>query len=81
MSVGQYLPPPLDSVSEVIHVFHPYQVRGSQCGNLRIFLSLKFYVKSILENLEVLKLPFLPLLGALKFDNPPKSTKIKSLSF
>ena len=26
MSVGQYLPPPLDSVSDVIHYFHPYQV-------------------------------------------------------
>ena len=63
MSVGQYLPPPLDSVSEVIHVFHPYQVRGSQCGNLRIFLSFRFYVKSILENLEVLKMPFCHLRG------------------
>ena len=28
------------------------------CGKLRIFLSLRFYVKSILENLEVLKLQF-----------------------
>ena len=27
-------------------------------GNFMIFLSLRFYVKSILENLEVLKLPF-----------------------
>ena len=26
-----------------------------QCGNCRIFLSLRFYVKSILENLEVLE--------------------------
>ena len=26
MSVGQYLPPPLDSVSDVIEIFHPYQV-------------------------------------------------------
>ena len=30
----------------------------TQCGNFRIFLSLRFYVKSILEILEVLKLPF-----------------------
>ena len=30
-----------------------------QCGIFRIFLSLIFYVKSILENLKVLKLPFL----------------------
>ena len=35
----------------------------AQCGNFRIFLSLRFYVKSILENLEFLKLPFLPLSG------------------
>ena len=34
----------------------------SQCGNFRIFLSLWFYVKSILENLEGLKLPFVPFL-------------------
>ena len=26
MSLGQYLPPPLDSVSDVIYLFHPYQV-------------------------------------------------------
>jgi len=31
---------------------------NAQCGKFRIFLSLRFYVKSILENLEVLKLPF-----------------------
>ena len=31
-----------------------------QCKNFRIFLSLRFYVKSILENLEVPNLPFLP---------------------
>ena len=30
------------------------------CENFRIFLLLRFYVKSIFENLEVLKLPFLP---------------------
>ena len=36
-----------------------------QCGNFRIFLSLKFYVKSILENLDVVKLPFFATLAAL----------------
>ena len=36
------------------------KVRRTQCGNLMIFLSFRSYVKSILENLEVLKLPFLP---------------------
>ena len=29
-----------------------------QCGNFMIFLSVRFYVKSILEILEVQKLPF-----------------------
>ena len=32
--------------------------RIAQCENFRIFLPLRFYVKSILENLEVLKLQF-----------------------
>ena len=31
----------------------------SKCGNLRIFLSFRFYVKSILRLLRVQKLPFL----------------------
>ena len=37
------------------------KVRRTQCGNLMILLSFRSYVKSILENLEVLKLPLLPL--------------------
>ena len=44
-------------------------VTKTQCGKFRIFLSLRFYVKSIFENLEVLKLTFLPFLGALNFVN------------
>ena len=32
-----------------------------QCGNFMIFLSLTFYVKSILENVRVEKMPFLRL--------------------
>ena len=32
----------------------------SQCGKFKIFVSVKFYVKSILSILEVQKLPFLP---------------------
>ena len=32
--------------------------KTTQRENFRIFLSLGFYVKSILENLQVLKLPF-----------------------
>ena len=35
----------------------------AQCGNFRIFFVLTFYVKSILANLEVLQLLFLPFLG------------------
>ena len=31
------------------------------------FLSLRFYVKSILKNVEVLKLPFLAILESLDF--------------
>ena len=50
----------------------------TQCGNFRIFPSLKFYVKSILENLEVLKLPFLPIFG-LQSAKIHKKIKIQSL--
>ena len=32
----------------------------TQCGNFMIFLSFRFHVKLILENLEVVKLPFVP---------------------
>ena len=38
----------------------------SQCGNFRIFLLLRFYVKSILENVEVLKLLFCNFRGFQK---------------
>ena len=31
--------------------------------NIRIFLTFRIYVKSIMENLEVSKLPFMPFLG------------------
>ena len=40
----------------------------SQCGNFSIFLSLRIYVKSIFEMLEVLKLPFCDILETLNFD-------------
>ena len=42
---------------------------GTQCGNFRIFLSLRFYVKSILEHLEVFFLPIFVISGILKFVN------------
>ena len=38
----------------------------SQCGNFMIFLSFRFYVKSRLENVKVLKLPFLQFLRLSK---------------
>ena len=44
-------------------IFQGLQVNVAQCGNFRIFLSFRFYVKSTLENLEVLKLPFFAYLG------------------
>ena len=40
-----------------------------QCGNCRIFLSIRFHVKSTLENFEVLKLTFFAILGVLNLDN------------
>ena len=39
----------------------------SQYGNFRIFLSFRFYVKSIVEYLEVLKLPFFAILEGFNF--------------
>ena len=41
-------------------------ISTSQCGNFIIFLSLRFYVKSIFENQEVLKMPFSQFLGLWK---------------
>ena len=40
-----------------------WRVMVSQCGNFRIFLSLRFYVKSILESWEVPKLLSLQFYG------------------
>ena len=34
----------------------------AQCENFSIFLELRFYVKSIFENLEVIKMPFFAIL-------------------
>ena len=39
------------------------KIMDIQCRNYKFFLSFRFYVKSTLENLEVLKMPFLPFLG------------------
>ena len=48
-----------------------YIVKGEEgvftlCGKLRIFLLLRFYVKSILENVDVVKLLFLSRCGKLR---------------
>ena len=48
---------------EIIHYLH-----HSQCGNPYDFLSLRFYVKSILVNLEV-PMPFLSFMGDVNFIN------------
>ena len=43
-----------------------YKIRfvwHTQCGNFRIFMSFKFYVKLTLENREVLNLAFFAILG------------------
>jgi len=50
---------------------------GKQCGNFRIFLSFRFYVKLFLENLEVLKIPFLAILRPLNFVNWVKNQPSK----
>ena len=46
-----------------------FEFGKTQCGNFRIFLALRFYVKSILENLEVLYLLLFAILGTLNFVN------------
>ena len=38
--------------------------QGIRCWKFRIFQSFRLYVKSILENAEVLKLPLLPFKGS-----------------
>ena len=50
-------------------IHQTYLLFVSQCGNFRIFLSFRFYVKSTLENVEVLKLPFFAIFGALNLLN------------
>ena len=60
----QMVPPPNDHLStpspgnEFFLYF--FLTKYPQCENIKIFLSFRFYVKSTLENLEVLKMSFLP---------------------
>ena len=58
-----------DTEREVESIDNLEQVCKTQCGNFRIFLSLIFYVKSIMQNLEVPKVPVSAILGALSFVN------------
>ena len=62
-------------------IHQTYLLFVSQCGNFRIFLSFRFYVKSISKILRVVKLPLLQFSEALyndfwKFDTW-KSQKFK----
>ena len=47
------------NLSKQLTEFYHFYSDITHCRNFMIFLSLRFYVKSILENLEVL-MPFLP---------------------
>ena len=49
--------------SSKVSKIHLIDVILTLYGTFRIFMSLRFYVKSILENVEVPKLPFLQLQG------------------
>ena len=55
----------LTDLGKLICNFH--NVNHTPCRNFRIFVSVRLYVKSFLEILEVLKLPFLAILLALNF--------------
>ena len=46
----------------ILVILTNWQVSPTQCGNFRIFLLLRFYMKSILKNLGVQKMPFLQFL-------------------
>ena len=48
-----------ESLAYVMKRYRYFMTR-TQCGNFRIFLSFRFYVKSTLKNLEILKLWLLP---------------------
>ena len=68
-SGGGVVQPVFDKIGTVINedivkkigAVYAFEIKGdpSQCGNLKNLLSLRFYVKSILENLQVQNLPFL----------------------
>ena len=53
----------------------------TQCGNFRIFQSLRFYVKSMLENLEVLKTAVFAIFRGCGFCSFGKFQLSKSAKF
>ena len=57
---------PVDMTSEFqnsLLIYSGWNLNWSKCENFTIFLSLGFYVKPSLGNLQVVKLPFLPHMG------------------
>ena len=55
-----------ESLAYVMKRYRYFMTR-TQCGNFRIFLSFRFYVKSTLKNVEVLKLPSFAIFPNLRF--------------
>ena len=58
-----------DALIDANHAYLIFGVAMPQCGKFRNLLSFRFYMKSISENLEVVKLPFFAILGVKKFVN------------
>ena len=55
------------SMSKDVKSEGKFQLKNSHCEIFMIFLSLKFYMKSILENLEVPTVPIFANIDARKF--------------
>ena len=66
------------------HCFHEIVSSTAQCGKFSTFLSLRFYVKSILENVNVQQMPYLQLQRLGIFDlgtfQPSENAKIHEKS-
>ena len=53
------------NLSKQLTEFYHFYSDITHCRNFMLFLSLRFYMKSTLENLEVLIMPFFAVLEAL----------------
>ena len=66
------------------HCFHEIVSSTAQCGKFSTFLSLTFYVKSILENVNVQQMPYLQFQSLGIFDlgtfQPSENAKIHEKS-